>query len=104
LAHLTTFATSVQSYVRGAGDVTAVDREALRAKWESGNVDNDTADVDDYYGGWATSSDPMGDIDMEKILGGSGGLYSMNKTTPKLDEYGQLLGVAPRLALVRCRF
>ena len=102
LAHLTTFATSVQSYVKGVGDVTAVDREALRTKWESGNVD--TADVDDYYEGWATSSDPMGDT--ETILGGGLGtsLYSMNKTTPKVDEYGQLIGVAPRLALVRFGF
>ena len=107
LAHLTTFATSVQSYVRGVGDVTAIDREALRAKWESGNVD--TADDDhDYYGGWATSSDPMGDIDLEAILDGSGSLgtslYSINKTAPKVDEYGQLIGVAPRLALVRFSF
>ena len=37
LAHLTTFLTSVQSHVRGIEDVAAVDREALRTKWEARN-------------------------------------------------------------------
>jgi hypothetical protein len=101
LAHLKTFATSVQSYVQGIGDVTAIDRELLREKWESGNVDRDEGS-DNGYGAWA-SSDPVDPFDA--ILGGlSGGLgaelYSLNKPAPKVDAYGQPVGVAPRLALV----
>lgn len=102
LAHLKTFATSVQSYVQGIGDVTAIDRELLREKWESGNVERDEG-LDHGYGAWA--SDPVDPFDA--ILGGLGGglgaeLYSLNKPAPKVDAYGQPVGVAPRLALVRC--
>ncbi|KAL6302427.1 hypothetical protein BKA93DRAFT_737025 [Sparassis latifolia] len=35
LAHLRTFVDSVRTYVQDSGDVTASDREAMRAKWES---------------------------------------------------------------------
>jgi len=74
LAHLKTFTTSVQSYVQGIGDVTAVDREALREKWESGNLDkgyeNNDGRSDDGYGAWANSDD--GDP-FAAILGGLGG-------------------------------
>ncbi|RDB22483.1 Nuclear GTPase SLIP-GC [Hypsizygus marmoreus] len=101
LAHLKTFATSVQSYVQGIGDVTAVDRETLREKWESGNLDNgdDHRSESGGYGGWDDASDPF-----SAILGGLGGglgaeLYSLNKPTPKVDPYGQPVGVAPRLLL-----
>ncbi|KAG5641399.1 hypothetical protein DXG03_005335 [Asterophora parasitica] len=104
-AHLTTFATSVQSYVKGIGEVTVADREALRERWESsGNVDNDYDSDDDRSGsgGWASSDD--GDVDpFAAILGGKLGaeLYSMHKakSTPKVDDYGNPVGISPRLAL-----
>lgn len=91
----------MQSYVQGIGDVTAIDRELLREKWESGNVERDE-EPDNGYGAWA--SDPVDPFDA--ILGGLGGglgaeLYSLNKPVPKVDAYGQPVGVAPRLALVR---
>ncbi|KAF8076309.1 hypothetical protein FPV67DRAFT_1664591 [Lyophyllum atratum] len=107
LAHLKTFTTSVQSYVRGIGDVTVVDRNALREKWESDNLDkgydDDDDSEDDRYGPWANSSD---DDPFAAILGGLGGslgaeLYSVHKAkpTPKVDAYGQPVGITPRLAL-----
>lgn len=58
--HLKTFANSVKTYVEGAGDVTAADRESLRAKWES-NLE-DMMDLDEpmpYDGGWPGSDDPF---------------------------------------------
>ena len=41
--HLKTFTNSVRTYVQGIGDVTAADREALRAKWESDLGDEEDA-------------------------------------------------------------
>ncbi|GLB33731.1 putative dynamin family protein [Lyophyllum shimeji] len=108
LAHLKTLATSVQSYVQGIGDVSAADREALREKWESGNLDKDYNDddddrSDDGYGAWANSDN---DDPFAAIIGGLGGslgaeLYSMHepKRSLKGDAYGQPTGIAPRLAL-----
>lgn len=101
LAHIKTFATSVQSYVQGIGDVTVIDRESLREKWESGNLDN--REDGDVYGGWANSSEPPHDP-LDELLGGIGQridqLYSLTEPTPKVDEYGNPVGIAPRLALV----
>jgi hypothetical protein len=42
---------------------------------------------------------------LDTILGGLGGglgaeLYALTKPAPKVDPYGQPVGVAPRLALV----
>ncbi|KAF5388296.1 hypothetical protein D9615_000347 [Tricholomella constricta] len=102
-AHLTAFATSVQSYVQGIGDVTVVDREALREKWESsGNLDRDYDDEDDRSDdGYSSDGDPFA-----AILGGLGSnqeaeMYYMHKAkpTPKVDAYGQPVGISPRLAL-----
>ncbi|KAG6918940.1 hypothetical protein DXG01_010595 [Tephrocybe rancida] len=108
LAHLKTFTTSVQSYVQGIGDVTVVDREDLRQKWESsGNLDNGHDDQGDGqsdggYGAWnGDDADPFAAIfgDLGGNLGAA--LYSMNKEkpAPKVDEYGHPVGIAPRLAL-----
>ncbi|KDR83818.1 hypothetical protein GALMADRAFT_236220 [Galerina marginata CBS 339.88] len=91
MSHIKAFAQSVQSYVQGIGDVTAIDREALREKWESRGFD-DPAEYDPNAG-----LDPL-----DSILGGLGGglgagLYTMNKPAPKVDVYGQPTGVTPRL-------
>jgi hypothetical protein len=101
LAHLKTFATSVQSYVQGIGDVTAADRETLREKWESSNLRN--GDDGESENGWGMAD--LGGDPFDAILGGLGGglgaeLYALNKPAPKVDPYGQPVGVTPRLALV----
>jgi hypothetical protein len=93
MMHLKAFAQSVQSYVQGIGDVTTIDRETLREKWESRGFD----EAEQY----SANEDPL-----DAILGGLGagigvGLYSMNKPAPpKVDPYGQPTGVTPRLCTV----
>ena len=96
MTHLKAFAVSIDSYVRGIGDVTAIDREALRAKWESQGFDQPNP----------YDANPLEDP-LDAILGGlggyfdTGGLYSMNKPAPKVDAYGQPTGITPRLCTVR---
>jgi hypothetical protein len=93
MMHLKAFAQSVQSYVKGIGDVTTIDRESLREKWESRGFD----EAEQY---------PANEDPLDAILGGLGagigvGLYSMNKPAPpKVDPYGQPTGVTPRLCTV----
>ena len=96
MTHLKAFAASIASYVQGIGDVTAIDREGLRAKWESQGFDQ----PDPY-------ANPIEDP-LDAILGGLGGyfdagLYNMNKPEPKVDPYGQPTGITPRLCTVRIR-
>jgi hypothetical protein len=93
--------------VQGIGDVTVVDRESLREKWESGPLDNlghqdadEDEDEDDRLGWDNDDADPFA-----AIIGGLGGglgagLYSLNKPAPKVDAYGQPVGVTPRLVTV----
>jgi hypothetical protein len=99
LTHIKTFATSVQSYVQGIGDVTAADREALREKWESSNHSVGDGESENGWGMIDLGGDPF-----DAILGDLGGLgaelYTLKKPAPKVDPYGQLVGIAPRLALV----
>ena len=95
MAHLKAFTVSIDSYVQGIGDVTAMDREALRAKWES----HDFGQPNPY------DANPLEDP-LDTILGGLVGnfgadLYSMNKPVPKVDPYGQPTGITPRLCMVR---
>ncbi|KAG6894378.1 hypothetical protein C0992_006392 [Termitomyces sp. T32_za158] len=107
LAQLKTFATSVQSYFQGIGDVTTEDRENLRRKWESsGILRNDHVDEhgkDGEYNAWFNidDSNPFAAIfdELGNRLGAA--LDSMNKLkpVPKVNEYGHP-GIAPRLALV----
>ncbi|KAK0490958.1 hypothetical protein IW261DRAFT_1434849 [Armillaria novae-zelandiae] len=85
LAQLQTFSVSIQTYVNGISGVTATDREALRSKWESTNSE---LDQDDQF--QLDDDDPYA-----AILGG--GLYSMKKTAPKVDAYGEAVGITPRL-------
>jgi hypothetical protein len=93
LAHLTAFATGVQQYVAGIGDVTAADRELLREKWESGELEAAPAHLN-YSDDSDDEDDPFA-----ALLGGSGGLYTMPKSVPKVDRYGNPIGIAPRLSL-----
>lgn len=92
----------MQSYVQGVGDVTSTDREALREKWESSIVDYGEDGQATRYRGLVNPS-PSNDS-LDAILGLGNGLstelYSITKPTPKVDAYGQLMGVALRLALV----
>lgn len=88
-----TFAQSIQTYVKGIGDVTAIHRDSLREKWESRGLNGQLRDVDD---------DPLAEI-----LGGLGaglgtGLYTMNK--PKVEPDGQPSGVTHRLCMVGYKY
>ncbi|KAK0486897.1 hypothetical protein EDD18DRAFT_1192269 [Armillaria luteobubalina] len=85
LAHLQTFSVSIHTYVNGISGVTATDREALRSKWES---TDEELDQDDQF--QLNDDDPYA-----AILGG--GLYSMKETAPKVDAYGEAVGITPRL-------
>ncbi|KAJ7129761.1 hypothetical protein C8R44DRAFT_777600 [Mycena epipterygia] len=81
---LAAFATGVNQYVAGIGDVTAADRSSLRDKWESGEQEVDPvseAEDDDPFAG---------------LLGGAN-LYTMNTTVPKVDRFGDAVGITPRL-------
>ncbi|KAJ7047442.1 hypothetical protein C8F04DRAFT_7939 [Mycena alexandri] len=75
------FARDVKHYVSGIGGVSAADRDALREKFESGEIEAEPAIDDDPFAA---------------ILGGSG-LYTIPTTVPKVDRYGQLIGITPRL-------
>ena len=91
MTHLKAFTVSIGSYVQGIGDVTAIDRQALREKWESQGFDQP-----EEYGG-----NPLEDP-LDVILGLGDGLYTMNKPAPlKVDPYGQPTGITPRLCTVR---
>ncbi|OCH93605.1 hypothetical protein OBBRIDRAFT_832536 [Obba rivulosa] len=100
LTHLKTFANSVVTYVRGAVDVTAADREALRQKWESSMSDDEDDDGDSLilHDDWE-SSDPF-DLAILDALAHphrAAALYTMRKEPPKVDRHGELVGVTPRL-------
>ncbi|KAL1740588.1 hypothetical protein HDZ31DRAFT_85351 [Schizophyllum fasciatum] len=59
LEHLRTFVTSIESYVRGAAEVTPEDREALRELWESEKDFGDIAYVSEDDSDSLTSPDPF---------------------------------------------
>lgn len=99
--------------------MTEVDRASLKEKWESGYVRNeddayDDSDDEDGYGfgrgGWDDSSDGPMDEDFLRTLTnglygdalGGHGLLSMNDRAPKVDAYGEPVGVTPRLIKVLC--
>jgi hypothetical protein len=95
---LKTFTISIDSYVQGIGGVTARDREALRAKWESQGFDqSDSSDSDD-----SSLEDPL-DAILDGLAGKNfgAGVYGMSKPAPKVDSYGQPTGITPRLCRVR---
>jgi hypothetical protein len=97
LSHLKTFANSVRAYVQGIGDITAADRTLLREKWESSPQE----DENEMDPGWA-DSDPFDLPGFANLGDGLGdGLYLMNKKVPKVDQYGEPVGVTPILTKVR---
>lgn len=106
LTHLKTFANSVKTYVQGIGDITAADREALRAKWESDLGDEEDDPGMAYgVGSLDDEDDPFGLNNLAMLANPGmrgGGLYSMNKRAPKVDRYGELVGITPRLSKVSC--
>lgn len=98
LTHLKTFTNSVRTYVQGIGDVTAADRESMREKWESNMPDDDgPAWLDD---------DPVLDMGGLNLAGLAdqilhNGIYRMAEKAPKVDRFGEPIGVTPRLIKVR---
>ena len=105
LMHLKTFTNSVRTYVQGIGDVTAADREALRAKWESDLGDEEDAPDMGYGMNFLDDDDdPFGINNLAMLAnpGMRGGLYTMNKKAPKVDRYGELVGITPLLSKVSC--
>ena len=101
LSHLKTFANSVRAYVQGIGDVTTADRTLLRERWESSPQDEDQMDPG-FGEGWDGSSDPFDFPGFAHLAGGpADSLYSLNKAAPKVDRYGEPVGVTPLLTKVR---
>ena len=91
MTRLKAFTVSIDSFVQGVGNVTAIDREALRAKWESRGFDEpEQFDANPL-------EDPLDAILRDNF---GVGLYSMNKPAPKVDSYGQPIGITPRLCTV----
>lgn len=93
LSHIKTFATSVQTYVRGIGDVTAVDREKLRVLWETPQELDQDYGYDGHAGMLDDDEDPFA-----AILGTANPLYTMKAPAARVNERGQTVGVALRLA------
>lgn len=95
MTHVKTFAGSIKNYVQGIDEVTEEDKTILREKWES--TDGGLDDQPDYGlgGSWA-DSDPLDPF-------GMGNLYAMpgHAKPPKVDAYGEPVGVTPRLMKVR---
>jgi hypothetical protein len=76
------------------------DREHLREKWESSSLRN--TNNEEYESEWGVAD--LGGDSFEALLGSLGGLgaelYALSQPNPKVDSYGQPVGIAPRLALV----
>jgi hypothetical protein len=118
LTHLKTFANSVRQYVECAGEVTEADRSALKDKWESEFEDTD-ADVE--YDGFEDGSDgfeddsdeddpfqnifrlddnyrnapPVRSKHIDSLAGRT--LYTLPTNAPKVDAWGEPIGITPRL-------
>lgn len=91
-------------YVDGIGDVTAADRETLREKWESDPADDDEDDPDDpmaaFGSGWASSDDGFDMPSLGAFADPLAGLYTMNNKEPKVDKFGEPVGITHRLCRV----
>lgn len=103
LTQLKTFANSVKTYVQGIGEVTDLDREVLREKWESNLLDNEDEDDEDdlyaqYGGGWASSDIDMSGLNLHGL--GGGRLYTIPRKVPKASNLNNATGVTPRLIKV----
>jgi hypothetical protein len=104
MTRLKTFANQVQTYVRGIGEVTEEDRQALRDLWESTPVEDDDADPYGFARAGTASSSGESDAyahELDRILGTGMGLYQMPaRPAPKTDASGELAGITPRLTKV----
>lgn len=101
LTHLKTFVYSVKVYLEGIGGVTEADREALREKWESSMGDDNGDDLWNTFN--CASSDDALDLPGLAMLANpfaAGGLYTMKHKDPKVNRFGELIGITPRLAKV----
>jgi hypothetical protein len=89
LTHIKIFSNSVRAYIEGFSEVTETDRATLRAKWESFDPNVDDGGHHDWF--VPDLPDPLMDE-----------LYSMQMNTraPKVDPYGEPIGVTPRLVKV----
>ncbi|KAG2135905.1 uncharacterized protein EDB93DRAFT_1303704 [Suillus bovinus] len=100
--HLKTFANSVRVFVDGIGDVTIADRESLREKWESAPQGDDDDD-DEGMPYWRSSPgsmsfqifQPYGAMMSREFVDAK--LFSMNKSSLKVDARGEPIGVTPQL-------
>lgn len=93
LTQIRTFVQSIETYVKGIGDITAVDREALREKWESRGLDEQPRDRTQ------DEENPLA-----AVLGGLGadlGVDQYGKQIPKVNPNSQPTGVTARLCTVR---
>jgi hypothetical protein len=96
LTHIRTFANSVWTYVEGVSGVTETDRATLREKWESFNPNSGDEPHHELGMGWL-GADPLIPL--------MDGLYSTKELrAPKVDSYGEPVGVTPRLVKVRPLF
>ncbi|KAF7301325.1 hypothetical protein MIND_00697600 [Mycena indigotica] len=88
LTQLETFAKDVRSFADENVSVTPADRDALRNKWESGMQEQPDLDDQDE------EDDPFA-----AVLGGYTGpkLHTMPELLPKVDRFGQPIGITPRL-------
>ncbi|PPR06571.1 hypothetical protein CVT24_001752 [Panaeolus cyanescens] len=83
MTQLKGFATSIQTYVQGIGDVTAIDRNALREKWES-NFAIQQPQHNVYEEFWAGLQAQLDGVDRK----------------PKFDASGKPAGITPRLCSI----
>ncbi|KAI0049607.1 hypothetical protein FA95DRAFT_1556704 [Auriscalpium vulgare] len=104
--HLKTFANSVKQYIEVARDVTEADRATLKGKWESGYIEDhddeddpmDDEDDDDDIPGYAYGKDIFNMDMLRGIINTGKGLYGMPPSrAPKVDAYGEPVGITPRL-------
>lgn len=112
LTNLKTFANSVRQYLDNTAQITELDRATLKEKWESGAVhdpeddpyglgydDDDDGYSDDGYGALGAFGRGGINAEIDAIMHGSS-LYTMHRSVPKVDEYGQPIGIVPRLKKV----
>ncbi|KAI0786384.1 hypothetical protein C8Q75DRAFT_771545 [Abortiporus biennis] len=102
MTHLMTFVNSVRTYVQGIGDVTESDRITLQDKWESSMPDNGDNDGDDPLGsdaGWASSDVDYPGLNLSGLANQilNNGLYTLPSKAPKVDRFGEPIGITPRL-------
>lgn len=93
--HLRTFVATIETYVRGAAEVTPEDREALRELWESAKEPEYGSDSDEDMRGSSAAPDPFSFF----LNINRGNLMSMSDDLPGRDAHRDAdLGIKPRLS------